>query len=171
MFSLPGRSTGSRKTARFCRHGLTAITYKTRSSHGKRKESRSKAATKGRVGKRKTRAPTKQPHGLTPAVSHGLLRKASARRQTLQRSSLHQNGFQQTGSISAISCDSFLFAMLQSFALLHSERWDSKRWIFALQQVDFACKEFMRANWPQIKVESMENHVLISLGFQQNFFV
>jgi hypothetical protein len=52
----------------------------------------------------------KPPHGLTPTVSHGLLRKASARRQTLQRSSLHQNSFQQTGRISPTLATSFLCA-------------------------------------------------------------
>jgi hypothetical protein len=43
--------------------------------------------------------------------------------------------------------------------------------IFALQQGDFACKEFMHANWPQIGGQSIRNHVEISLTFQQNFFV
>jgi hypothetical protein len=43
-------------------------------------------------------------------VSHGLLCQASARRQTLQRSSLHQNRFQQTRCISPTLAASFLCA-------------------------------------------------------------
>ncbi len=50
----------------------------------------------------------KPPHGLTPTVSHCLLRKASARRQTLQGASLHQNGLQQTGRIPPTLATSFL---------------------------------------------------------------
>jgi len=52
----------------------------------------------------------KPPQGLPPTVSHCLLRKARARRQTLQRSSLHQNGFQQTRRISPSLATSFLCA-------------------------------------------------------------
>jgi len=52
----------------------------------------------------------KTPHGLTPTVSHGLLRKASARRQTLQGASLHQNGLQQTGRVSPTLATSSLCA-------------------------------------------------------------
>jgi hypothetical protein len=56
------------------------------------------------------RSEHKPPQGLTPTVSHRLLRKANARRQTLQGSSLHQNGFQQTGRISPTLAASFLCA-------------------------------------------------------------
>lgn len=52
----------------------------------------------------------KPPHGLTPTVSHCLLRQASARRQSLQQSPLHQNGFQQSRSISPTSSASSLYA-------------------------------------------------------------
>ena len=56
------------------------------------------------------RSQHKPPQGLTPTVSYRLLRKASARRQTLQGSSLHENGFQQTGRISPTLAASFLCA-------------------------------------------------------------
>lgn len=52
----------------------------------------------------------KPPQGLTPTVSHRLLRKANARRQTLHTSSLHQNGFQQIRRIAPTLAPSFLFA-------------------------------------------------------------
>ena len=45
---------------------------------------------------------------LSPTVSDGLLSKASARRQTLQGSSLHHNGLQQTGRIAPKLATSFL---------------------------------------------------------------
>jgi hypothetical protein len=52
----------------------------------------------------------KPPHGLTPTVPHCLLRQANARRQSLQQSPLHQNGFQQSRSISPTSSASSLYA-------------------------------------------------------------
>src|SRR5262245_18716683 len=52
----------------------------------------------------------KPPHGLTPTVSHCLLRQASARRQSLQQSPLLQNGFQQSRIISPTSSASSLYA-------------------------------------------------------------
>lgn len=57
-----------------------------------------------------TRSQHKPPKGLTPTVSYRLLRKANSRRQTLQGSSLHQNGLQQTGRISPTLAASFLCA-------------------------------------------------------------
>jgi hypothetical protein len=56
------------------------------------------------------RSEHKPPQRLTPTVSHRLLRKARARHQTLQGSSLHQNGVQQTGRISPTLATSFLSA-------------------------------------------------------------
>jgi hypothetical protein len=57
-----------------------------------------------------TRSEHKLAQGSTPTVSHRLLRKANARRQTLQGSSLHQDGFQQTGRTSPTLAASFLSA-------------------------------------------------------------
>jgi hypothetical protein len=57
-----------------------------------------------------TRSQHKLPQGLTPTVSHRLLRKASPRRQTLQGSSLHQNGLEPTGRTSPMLAASFFSA-------------------------------------------------------------
>jgi len=56
------------------------------------------------------RSQHKPSQSLTPTVSDCLRCKGNARRQTLHRSSLHQNGLQHTGRISPTLAASFLWA-------------------------------------------------------------